>query len=107
MTQKELLTALKTLGLPVAYAEFTTPTAPPFICYQFTYSGNNLMADNKNAVDVGNFDIELYTVIKDLAMEKLVEDKLKELELPYRKSEAKIESENLRQVIYEIQLIGG
>ena len=107
MTQEELFAALKTLGLPVAYAEFIQPTAPPFICYQFTYSGNSLMADNKNAIDVGNFDIELYTATKDLAMEKLVEDKLKELELPYRKEETKIESENLRQVIYEIQLTGG
>ena len=107
MTLAELFTALKTLGLPVAYAEFTQPTAPPFICYQFTYSGDNLVADNANVIDVDNIDIELYTVTKDLAREKLVEDKLKELELPYRKVETLIESENLRQVIYEIQIVGG
>lgn len=106
MTQAELFQALKTLGMPVAYGEFTQPTAPPFIVYQHAYS-TGLMADNKNILDVGNFQVELYTKYKDPAKEKLVQDKLQEIELPYTKREFFIESENLRQVIYEIQLLGG
>ncbi|SFR15252.1 hypothetical protein [Desulfoscipio geothermicus] len=103
MTQAELYAALKTLGLPVAYGEFTEPTAPPFITYQFSYSGD-LMADNQNYVELSNFQVELYTATKDLASEALVQDKLKELGLPYRKIEAWLEEEKLRQVVYEIQL---
>lgn len=106
MTQTELFQALKSLGMPVAYGEFTTPQTPPFICYQYAYSGD-IMADNQNYVEVGFYQIELYTAKKDPAAEKLVEDKFKELRLPYSKIETWLDSENLRQVIYEVQLIGG
>jgi len=106
MTQTELATALETLGLPVAYRGFKKPTKPPFITYLFAYSGD-LMADNTNALELSNFQIELYTEIKDLVSEALVQDKLKELFLPYRKVEAWLEDEKLIQVIYEIQLTGG
>lgn len=106
MTQAELFTALKTLGMPVAYGEFTAPTVPPFITYQFAY-GNDLMADNQNYTEISNFQVELYTVKKDLVKEALVQNLLKSLRLPYSKIEAWLDSENLWQVIYEIQLIGG
>lgn len=106
MTQAELFAALQTLGLPVAYGEFTEPTTPPFITYQFAYS-NDLIADNINCIPLDNFQVELYTIIKDLAREKLVQDKLKELGLPYRKSEVWLDEEKMRQVLYEIQLTGG
>ena len=111
MTQSELFTALKSLGMPVAYGEFiSTPKnpapPPPFITYQFA-SDKDILADNQNYVDIGNYQIELYTGKKDPAKEKLIQDKLKELRLPYSKSEERIESEDLYQVIYQIQLIGG
>lgn len=106
MTQAELFQALKSLGLPVAYGAFNPAPPPPFITYQFAYDGDKI-ADNHNYVEIGNYQIELYTVNKDLAREKLIQDKLKELRIPYSKSEAWLESEKLRQVIYEIQLIGG
>jgi hypothetical protein len=106
MTQAELYQKLKSLGLPIAYGEFSEPIAPPFITYQFAYSGD-IMADNQNYADAGFYQVELYTAKKDLAMESLIENKLKELCLPYSKIEAWLDSENLRQIIYEIQLIGG
>jgi hypothetical protein len=106
MTEAELNQALKSLGLPVAYGEFSSPVTPPFITYQFAYS-SDMIADNHNYVDIGNFQIELYTKKKEPATEKLVQDKLKELGLPYRKVEMWLESENLRQIIYEIQILGG
>jgi hypothetical protein len=110
MTQPELFQALKSLGMPVAYSHFEdtqqnpAPT-PPFITYQFAYS-NDMLADNANYVEISNFQVELYTNKKDLAAEKKVQDKLKELGLPYSKVEAWVEEEKLFQVIYEIQLIG-
>ncbi|WP_025849114.1 hypothetical protein [Paenibacillus ehimensis] len=110
MTQAELFQALKSLGMPVAYGGFEStpenPPPPPFITYQFAYSGD-LMADNQNYVDIGNFQVELYTTKKDPAREQIVQNKLKELRLPYSKVEAWLDDEKLRQVIYEIQLVGG
>ncbi|MEI7027155.1 hypothetical protein [Paenibacillus sp. y28] len=107
MTQVDLYAALKTIGLPVAYGEFNSPApAPPFITYQFAYSGD-LMADNHNYLDISNYQVELYTTKKDPAAEKLLQDKLKELRLPYSKTGTYLESEKLWQIIFEIQLIGG
>ncbi|MNW67893.1 hypothetical protein D3C74_465610 [compost metagenome] len=51
--------------------------------------------------------MELYTTKKDLATEKKVQDKLKELGLPYSKLESWLDDEKLYQILYEIQLIGG
>lgn len=109
MTQEQLYLHLKSLGIPVAYSEFivtdTNPApTPPFITY--IYSNNDdMMADNKNYVDIRNYQIELYTKKKDLYIEKLLEDKLKELNITYSKFESKIESEKLIQLVYTIQLI--
>ena len=111
MTQADLFSALKSLGMPVAYGEFKNTLEnpappPPFITYQFT-NDDDFKADNHNYVDIGNFQVELYTPKKDPAKEKLIQDKLKELDLPYSKTEIWLETEKMRQVVYEIQLIGG
>ncbi len=106
MTQTELLQALKSIGYPVTYGSFKSPVAPPFITYQFAYS-SDMIADNHNYVDIGNFQVELYTDKKDLAAEKKVQDKLKELGLPYRKFETYLDEEKVYQILYEVQIIGG
>ncbi|MGG3737534.1 hypothetical protein [Aeribacillus pallidus] len=106
MTQAELYQALKSIGYPVAYGSFSSPVTPPFIVYQFAYS-NDMMADNINYVPIENFQVELYTDKKDLAAEKKVQDKLKELGLPYRKFETYLDEEKVYQILYEIQIIGG
>lgn len=106
MTQAELYQALKAIGYPIAYGSFTSPVTPPFITYQFTYS-NDMMADNVNYVAIEDFQIELYTAKKDLTAEQKVQDKLKELGLPYRKFETYLDEEKVYQILYEIQLIGG
>jgi hypothetical protein len=106
MTQAELYQALKSIGFPVAYGSFTNPVTPPFITYQFAYS-SDMIADNHNYVDIGNFQVELYTDKKDLTTEKKVQDKLKELGLPYRKFETYLDEEKMYQILYEIQIIGG
>lgn len=106
MTQIELYQALKSIGYPVAYGSFSNPVTPPFIVYQFTYS-NDMMADNVNYVAIDDFQVELYTEKKDLAAEQKVQNKLKELGLPYRKFETFLNEEKVYQILYEIQLIGG
>lgn len=106
MTQAELYQALKSIGYPIAYGSFSSPVTPPFITYQFAYS-NDMMADNVNYVAIEDFQIELYTAKKDLVAEQKVQDKLKELGLPYRKFEAYLDEEKMYQILYEVQLIGG
>ncbi|MCG6184243.1 hypothetical protein H1215_15430 [Anoxybacillus sp. LAT_38] len=106
MTQAELYQALKSIGFPIAYGSFTNPVTPPFITYQFAYS-NDMMADNINYVPIENFQVELYTDKKDLAAEKKVQDKFKEIGLPYRKFETFLDEEKVYQILYEIQIIGG
>lgn len=111
MNLADLLTELKTLKLPVAYGEFIgtkeqPAPAPPFITVQFAY-GSDMMADNHNYVDIGNYQVELYTIKKDTATERRVQDLLKQLRLPYSRVETKLETEKLYQMIYNIKLIGG
>jgi len=106
MTQTELYQALKSIGYPVAYGSFSSPVTPPFITYQFA-SSNDMIADNINYVSIENFQVELYTAKKDLTAEQIVQDKFKELGLPYRKFETYIDGENLYQILYEIQILGG
>ena len=111
MTLQELYTAIKVIGYPVAYSHFVVTEQnphpnPPYITYQFAYS-SDLQADNQNYIGISNFQVELYTAEKDLAAEKKVEDKLKELGLPFSKVEAWLEDEKVFQIIYEVQLIGG
>ena len=109
MTQIELYQSLKSIGFPVAYHHFEgteknpVPTSP-YIAYLFSNSGD-LMADDRNYVEISDFQVELYTTKKDLQSEALVQNKLKALELPYSKSETWIESEKMYQVIYQIRLI--
>lgn len=104
MTQTELYEGLKSIGFPVAYSHFGNEVPkPPYLVYLFAYS-SDFMADNTNYVEINNFQVELYTVKKDLESEALVQNKLKELELPYSKVETYLSDEKLYQIIYEIRI---
>lgn len=105
MTQPELYQALESIGYPVAYSHFNNEVTPPYLICAFAYD-SDLKADNINYVEISNFQVELYTDKKDLVAEKKVQDKFKELSLPYSKSETYLDSEKLFQVVYQIQLIG-
>ena len=96
-----LLSMLETTGLPVAYHHFNSPPKPPYIVYLFNDS-NNFGADNKVYIKANNYQIELYSAIKDLASEKLIEDLFDENEIYYDKTETFIDKEKLYQVLYEI-----
>ena len=74
MTPSEVKIMVEELGIPSAYYQFAdnTDLAPPFVCYFFTPS-NDLSADNINYVRVEKLNIELYTDVKDFALEKQLE----------------------------------
>lgn len=101
MDEVTLNALLKTIGLPVAYHHFTSPPTPPYIVYLFSYS-SNFGADNKVHSQADNYQVELYTTIKDPASEKLIEDLFDENDIYWEKTETYIESEGLYQVLYEI-----
>jgi hypothetical protein len=106
MTITDLHQALSSISLPLAYHSFKKAPTPPYLVYLFSSSAD-MIADNQNYVELSNFQVELYNTKKDPVTEKRVEDKLKELELPYTKTETFIESEGLFQVLYLFQMIGG
>ena len=101
MDEATLFNLLKSTGLPVAYHHFTSPPSPPYIVYLFSYS-SNFGADNKVHGKVNNYQVELYTTIKDPASEKLVEDLFDANDIFWDKTETYIDSEDLYQVLYEI-----
>ncbi len=93
-------------GLPVARNAFLKAQAPPYIVYVFSHS-DNFAADSKVYLKRDNYQIELYTEKKDIALEEKLEGIFDECGLVYDKTETYLESEKLIEVIYEIQLIGG
>lgn len=102
---EELLQMLQEMQIPFAYHHFAEGEAvnPPFICYLLPGS-NNFSADGKVYFKINEVRIELYTDLKDLAVEQQVEDILDEHEIFYNKSETWIESERLYEVLYIFEM---
>lgn len=102
---EELLQMLQEMQIPFAYHHFAEGEVvnPPFICYLLPGS-NNFSADGKVYFKINEVRIELYTDLKDLAVEQQVEDVLDEHEIFYNKSETWIESERLYEVLYTFEM---
>ena len=101
---EELLQILSETQIPFAYHHFAEGESPepPFICYLLPGS-NNFSADGKVYYKINEVHIELYTDLKDLAVEQQVEDVLDEHGIFYNKSETWIESEKLYEVLYTFE----
>ena len=102
---EELVQILGEMQIPFAYHHFAEGEAveTPFICYLLPGS-NNFSADGKVYHKINEVHIELYTDLKDLAVEQQVEDVLDEHEIFYNKSEVWIESEKLYEVLYSFEM---
>lgn len=104
---EELLQILSETQIPFAYHHFAEGELPepPFICYLLPGS-NNFSADGKVYYKINEVHIELYTDLKDLAVEQQLEDVLDEHGILYNKSETWIESEKLYEVlcIFEMEV---
>ena len=76
---EELLQILSETQIPFAYHHFAEGESPepPFICYLLPGS-NNFSADGKVYYKINEVHIELYTDLKDLAVEQQLEDVLDE-----------------------------
>ena len=101
---EELLQILNETQIPFAYHHFAEGESPepPFICYLLPGS-NNFSADGKVYYKINEVHIELYTDLKDLAVEQLLEDVLDEHGIFYNKSETWIEIEKLYEVLYTFE----
>ena len=99
-----LLQIFNETQIPFAYHHFAEGESPepPFICYLLPGS-NNFSADGKVYYKINEVHIELYTDLKDLAVEQQLEDVLDEHGIFYNKSETWIESEKLYEVLYTFE----
>ena len=104
---EKILSILRELGIPFAYDHFAQGESPepPFICYLIPAS-DNFGADGKVYYKIDQFNIELYTDLKDLSMERKVEKALDDASIFYNKSETWIESESLYEVLYTFEMGG-
>ena len=102
---EKLLQILNETQIPFAYHHFAEGESPepPFICYLLPGS-NNFSADGKVYYKINEVHIELYTDLKDLAVEQQLEDVLDEHGIFYNKSETWIESEKLYEVLYTFEM---
>ena len=102
---EELLQILSETQIPFAYHHFAEGESPepPFICYLLPGS-NNFSADGKVYYKINEVHIELYTDLKDLAVEQQLEEVLDEYGIFYNKSETWIESEKLYEVLYTFEM---
>ena len=97
----EILLILQEMEIPFAYHHFAEgeTVEPPFICYLMPGS-SNFSADGMVYHKINEVHIELYTDLKDLAVEQQVEDVLDGHGIFYNKSEVWIESEKIYEVVY-------
>lgn len=105
MTHQEVMTMLAEMNLPYAYDHFIEGESPdpPFLV--FLYPGSNhFAADGKVYFKVNRLNIELYTDKKDVELEETVEAVLDRHGIFYGKSEVWIESENLYEVLYQMEV---
>lgn len=87
----------------VAFHDFPTPPALPYIVY-LTPSTENIFADNRTYYSAQRVNIELYTARKSTTDEALVESCLSSNDIPFTKSETYIDEESLYQTLYEITI---
>lgn len=103
MTEKDVVTMLKKLKIPLAYRSFSTPQKPPFMVY-YRDSNSYIKADDTNYATFKNIVVELYTDKKDFALEAKTEKLFDDNGIVYEAYETYISEEKLHEVIYEFQI---
>ncbi len=103
----KLLDILRQIGIPFAYDHFAEGESPepPFLCYLLPGS-DNFAADGRAYFKIDDVHIELYTDLKDPALERRLEAVLDAHSIFYDKSETWIDSEKLYEVLYQFEMEG-
>ena len=106
MTYQEIFEMLQSSELPVTYYQWNEDDDIPSLPYLVFYfpTSDNFGADNRVYKNIENLNVELYTKNKDFATEKQVETLLEENGFFWEKQESFIESENMYEVLYQMQV---
>lgn len=106
MTYQEVATMVSSIGLPYAYYQFPegTEQACSFVVFFYTET-DDLFADGTNYQKILKLNIELYTSEKDFVTEATVENVLSNNGLTYYKEENYIDSEQMWQIAYEMEVV--
>jgi hypothetical protein len=105
MNHEQVVAMAEETGLPFAYDHFVEGQSPepPFIVCLYP-GANNFAADGITYFKVNRLHLELYTDEKSIELEEKVEAVLTRHGIFYGKSEVWIESENLYEVLYEMEV---
>ena len=106
MTYEQIAEMMEEMGLPFAYHHFAEDEspAPPFLLF-LSPGENTFSADNLAYFSCKQLDIELYTDKKQPELEEQVESVLSQHEIYYTKTELFIDSEELYEVLYEMDAL--
>ena len=105
MTRDEIVAMVEEMSLPFAYDHFAEGESldPPFLVYLYPGT-DNFAADGQVYFKVNRLHIELYTDLKDPALEDRVEAVLDGHGLFYNKSEVWISEEKMYEVLYQTEV---
>ena len=105
MTYEQIAEMMEEMELPFAYHHFAEgeSPAPPFLLF-LSPGENTFSADNSAYFSCKQLDIELYTDKKLPELEEQVETVLAQHEIYYTKTELFIDSEELYEVLYEMEV---
>ena len=105
-TFEEINNILESIGYPYNYDFFpeNKVPAPPYMVFYYP-NRDDFYADDSNYSHIEQLNIELYTDEKDFDAEAAVESVLKSNGITFVKSEAYIDSENLYEVLYTMEVL--
>lgn len=105
MTHEEVVAMMEEMNLPFAYDHFVEGESPEPPFAVFLYPGsNNFPADGRVYYKSNRLNIGIYTDLKNSELELTVEAVLDLHGIFYEKSEVWIESENLYEVLYQMEV---
>lgn len=106
MQYSKIKTILAETSLPVTYYSWPEKQAPalPYLVWYLPNS-DNVAADNKVYKKVDALNVELYTKTKDFAKEAVVEAILDKYNLVWNKTESYLDSEQMYEVLYEMEIV--
>ena len=105
MTYEQIAEMMEEMGLPFAYHHFAEgeSPAPPFLLF-LSPGENTFSADNLAYFSCKQLDIELYTDKKQPELEAVSYTHLTLPTIYYTKTELFIDSEELYEVLYEMEV---
>lgn len=105
MNQVQMIALLNTLSFPSVYDHALPGQKLPFLAIH-TEQLNNFAADDTVFYEKWQFRIDLYTVKKELALEREIKDLLAANDIVWTKSELYIDDQSCWEVEFEFTILG-